>query len=226
MRGSRPTAKYLLRNRTASAWLTRFCELEQDRNGGRCLVTEIKRESGQSGIWFGVSDKYNPVWFKSDSESGGKSQQLTTEVRWRETVGNHLFPDRITHKSLKNGALVYEEIITIPHADFDSAVDQSVFTLAGLGLNESQPIAYPNTDASDWPVWHDGRADPSLSRRAVAKAMKAERDGPVDSGLSNVPPVAAYPAPANTSLIVGLVFGALSVVTLAIAVLYKRRRRA
>ena len=197
---------------------------EQDRNGGRCLVAEIKRDKGLSSIWFGLKEKYNPVWHKSESESGGTASLLTTEARWHETAGKHLYPERITHTSLRDGALYYQEIITVQHADFDSPVEPSVFTLAGLGLNENQPIAYPNTDAGAWPVWRDGRADPSLSRRAVAQAAQAEGNGPVDPGAQNPPPVAAYPVSGNTSLVVGLAFGALAVVALALAVRHRRKR--
>ncbi|QEG31247.1 hypothetical protein GobsT_60680 [Gemmata obscuriglobus] len=196
---------------------------EQDRGGEACLVTEIEREKGCSAIWFGSKSRCNPVWFESHNGTGDKAVQLMTEVRWLEGAGKHLYPERVKHVARHAGVLQYEETITLQHADFDTPVAPSVFTLAGLGLNEGQPIAYPNTDPADWPVWRDGRADPSLSRRTLAEEQAAQAR-PIDAAPQPSPPVAAYPTPHNTSLVVGVVAGVIAAVSIVSALIYRRWR--
>ena len=50
-----------------------------------------------------------------------------------------------------------EETITVLVADFDTPIDPTVFTLAGLNLNDGQRIAYPDVPAEDQPVWRNGK---------------------------------------------------------------------
>ncbi|MDY3557204.1 hypothetical protein R5W24_006391 [Gemmata sp. JC717] len=195
---------------------------QQDRNGCRCLVTAIEKNGCKSNIWFSQGEQFNPVLHTFEGQLGDKAARQTTEVKWKQTAGKHLYPERIKHTETHDGKLHYEEIVTVQAADFVTPIDPSVFTFAGLELNDDQQLAFPELQPGDWPVWKDGRVDPSRSNRAKEKEAQDAQKGAVQPGP--VAPVAAYPVQSSTPLIVGLVSGGMSVTALGLAAIYRRRK--
>ena len=107
-------------------------------------------------------------------------------------------------------------------------IDPAVFTLAGLGLNENQPVGLPGLDSSKFPLWRNGKVDHSYTfgdqqdeRERRQRALDPRPDPPA--------PPAPPPMPGRgTSLtfVVGVVAGVLSVLTAVAAYVLRRRRRA
>ncbi|MDY3558269.1 hypothetical protein R5W23_004964 [Gemmata sp. JC673] len=196
---------------------------EQKRNGTPYLVTTIEKNKNEGSIWFDARTQSGPVLhtFTGDASKKGAMKHVT-EVSWQKTAGGNMYPEKIKHTEHTDGALTYEEIITVQHADFDTKIDPTIFTLAGLDLNENQPIGYPDLTPGKWPIWKGGRADPSLSAFAQAQAASAAQNGVVEP--EPIAPVAAYPVQSSTPLIVGLVSGGMSVTALGLAAIYRRRK--
>ena len=190
------------------------------RGGKPCLVASLGREK-EHDIWFDEADGFNPVLHSAAYDNNRGSVGHTTEVAWRATAGGHLYPSRLKYVLAERGAVRYEEVVTVVHADFHNPVDPSVFTLGGLGLNDNQKIAFPELTLDDQPLWRDGKADPSLSARAARRAA-AEARPAVGSGRPAAP-VAPYLDGGSTSLVLSIASGALALVLLGAALAYRRR---
>ncbi|MFO0799500.1 MAG: hypothetical protein U0804_18685 [Gemmataceae bacterium] len=193
------------------------------RDGVPCLVATWTKENLERSVWLSESVAFNPVFFMDRFEDKEKSETRTTEISWHRTPGGHLYPKSISHNSIitrGGGRYAFEEVTTISHADFASPIDPTVFTLAGLGLNEGQVIGLPGLKHEDCPVWHNGKLDPAYTVRD----RDNERAKLLPVSTPSGPP-APYPTPSNAPWIVGVVAGVVAVVT-GVAALVIRRRRA
>ncbi len=189
------------------------------RGGVRCSVSTVTN-GAISRTWFADPARGNPILFETTWEKDGKAKRHATEVKWQSTAGGHMYPQIVKNVQLVDGVVHHEEQITVTHADFHTPVDPAVFTLAGLGLKDNQPVAYPGLDLSRMPRWRDGKADESLSDEAQRRAQGS--GWPTDVVASSV--AAAYPTESRTPLILSIVSGTLAVAALVVAFLYRRRK--
>lgn len=194
----------------------------EKRGGLPCLVASRKTDRLDRSIWLGERDGFHPVYFEEVIQVGGEPEARTTEVSWQRTAGGHLFPKRVKHNSiitLGDKKCAFEEVVTVTHADFDSPIDPAVFTVAGLGLNENQPIGFPELEPQDQPIWRNGEIDYSATER---KQMEGRQ--PV--ALVGQAAPAPYPSQGNATLVVGIVAAVFGVGTAFAAVVIRRRRAA
>ena len=199
---------------------------QQVRGGSQCLVASLG-PAGQFDVWFDEANRFNPVLHSSRHKDGQvPGARLTTEVAWKSTPGDHLYPSRVAHTFKEGDSLRHEEVLTVLDADFHNPVDPAVFTLAGLGLNNNQQVGFPELKPEDQPRWRDGKVDYSLSARAVIEAARAEagRNGSVPT--PRPAPAAPYPDNGDSKfLVLGIASGVMALASLAVLV-YRRRRGA
>ncbi|MBP3957256.1 hypothetical protein J8F10_18500 [Gemmata sp. G18] len=200
----------------------------ENRGGVPCLVAAMSRKTGhlQQSVWLSEREEFNPVFFEDKFEVvGGEPESRTTEVSWQLTPGGHRYPKTVKHNttiSFNGAKYPGEEIVTVTHADFDSAIDPAVFTLAGLGLNENQAIGLPDLKPSERPLWRNGKVDESYTLGQYTADML----GPQTAVADGPKTVANYPAEGSTTLTVSIVTALLAVVTAVLAVVIRRRRAA
>ena len=187
------------------------------RNEKPCLLASLGSADNEFEIYFGEPEQYNPVFYSVVNGTAQSQVKITNEVDWQPTVGGYLYPAGAKHAMTRGGKTQYEEVVTVLHADFHNRIDAAVFTLAGLGLNDNQQIAYPGVPPSDRPLWHDGKADTSLSASAVASAAGAPAEV--------AEPVAAYPGGDTAILYVGVASGIVAVIALTSVIVSRARRR-
>jgi hypothetical protein len=185
-----------------------------------CLFTYRKaaKNNWELSVWQSERDEYNPVRFLEKFEVDGVPEARTTEIEWQQTPGDFLFIKHLKHNtmiSVGGTKIACEEVVAVHHADFESAIDPTVFTVAGFGLNENQVIGYPELKAEDQPRWRNGKVD--YSETAAKQAPAGNSAAPQST--------APYPVESNLSSFIGMIAGVLAVVT-AITALVLRRRRA
>ena len=197
------------------------------RNGVPCSVAEVKAAINDRAVWLSARDGDNPVYFEEVIRVGTVPEVRSTQIAWQQTAGGHWYPKTIKHNtvvSFNNGKHATEEVITIAHADFDSPIDPAVFTLAGLELNEYQPIGFPGVKYEDQPVWRQGKADETYTVRDRMK--DSAKNSGANSRTSEVEPLgkAPYPSGSSTTLVIGIVAACLAIATAVLAIVIRLRR--
>lgn len=186
------------------------------RDGRECMVVSRKVKNTEWAVWLSEHDEFHPLLFEEKFEVKGEPERRTTEISWQRIAGGHIFPKRMKHNSMiKTNGQSYplEEVVSVIHANFESSIDPTVFTLAGFGLNENQVIGYPELEHKDQPRWKNGKVDWS------------ETAGKQPEGGSAAPVAPApYPAESNLSSIIGSIAAVLAVVAAAAAFIVRRRR--
>lgn len=127
------------------------------RDNKPCLVSSLTIPTSHSETYFFVDDGHNPIINTGVYKSDQGLLKCTTEIEWRKTPGNHLYPSRIRHSEMKGEKFQSDETINVIDADFHSPINPVVFTLAGLNLNDGQLIAYPDVPAADRPRWRNAK---------------------------------------------------------------------
>ncbi len=199
----------------------------ENRDGVPCLVATMSRKPAnlQQSVWLSERDGFHPIFFEDKFEVEGKPESRTAEVSWQLTPGGHRYPKTMKHDTTIsfNGAKYRsEEVVTVTQADFDSAIDPAVFTLAGFGLNENQAIRLPDLEPSKLPLWRNGKVDESYT----LDQYTADLLGPPSAVADSPKTVASYPAQSNSTLVVSFAAALLATVTAVLAVVIRRRRAA
>ena len=134
-------------------------------------------------------------------------------------VGNgRFYPKFILNTVSYDGVLSESSTITISKHDFANPPSPDKFTLAGLGLEEGQVVAYPEIkNEGDYPVWRNGQLDAvntANERSRRLKSLKAEEQSPV-----------AFPDQRRSPLL--YVLGGIAALTssVVVAVAYRKRKR-
>lgn len=138
------------------------------RSGIECLVVEWRTWYYNRTVWLSIADDYHPIYFEELKKWYDPHEWNTQEIQWQRLPGGRIFPKRIkTYRVIRDGDVPHysEQIVTVLHVDFDKPISPLVFTIAAIGLNEGQAIAYPGVDPMDRPVWHKGKADSSYTVR-------------------------------------------------------------
>lgn len=193
-----------------------------NRGDTPCLVAIKTGKGTKVSVWLSERDGYNPIYFEEYFDLPEGKERRTTEITWQSTAGGHLYPKTVKYNGIigfDGGRYPTEEVITVMHADFDSPIDPAVFTVAGLGLNENQPIGLPGLVPEDYPTWRNGKVDESYTlKKRTAEQAKGQ---PATTGQTPVP---AYPGRGNTALILSIVAGVLAIAAATVAVVLRRRR--
>ena len=128
---------------------------------------------------------------------------------------------RISHLRVYDGKEVFSQLVTVEVAEFGVAIPDSVFTLAGLGLDRRQSLAFPEIkDSYNYPTWGPNGIDRvntvGKTAEAAYKTM-LQQSGPPAAPVADDPP-RRWPYYAGA--------GTLAVVAGVSAVALVRRRRA
>ena len=192
-----------------------------------CLVARhlySDKGDGQS-VWLSEREEFNPVFFEEKMFVNNVPEFRTTKIRWQKLASGQLYPQSIQHNTivgigLENVRHPNQYNVTFLHADFGSPIDPAVFTFAGFGLHENQPVFLPDVKAEDSPRWRNGKLDYD---HTLSKEMaKLAKDQPA---VEKPRASSAYPGQGNTMLIVSVATGVLAIAA-AIAVVIRRRRAA
>ncbi len=192
-----------------------------------CLAARFKDKNMVDGpsVWLSEREEFHPVFFEQKFIVDNVPEFRTTKIIWQKLDSGHLYPKSIQHYTkFRYGLDTFRHEqqynVTFLHADFGSPIDPAVFTFAGFGLNENQPVFLPDVKREDSPRWRNGKLDYD---HTLSKEMaKLAKDQPaVEKSRAS----SAYPGQGNTMLIVSVATGVLAIAA-AIAVVIRRRRAA
>ena len=192
-----------------------------------CLVARhlySDKGNGQS-VWLSEREEFNPVFFEEKMFVNNVLELRTTKIRWQKLASGQLYPQSIQNNGivgigLENVRHPNQYNVTFLHADFGSPIDPAVFTFAGFGLHENQPVFLPDVKAEDSPRWRNGKLDYDHTLNKEMARLAKEQPAVEKSRASS-----AYPGQGNTMLIVSVATGVLAIAA-AIAVVIRRRRAA
>jgi hypothetical protein len=122
--------------------------------------TQGKAATGYRRIWFSPSHGMNPVRFE-DVTQGKRSSKTVTTIEYQR-VKNSLtwYPQKIQTSRERDGTKILTETVEIRKAGFGDVLPESTFQLAGLDLENGQPVAFPEIKRNnDYPVWRNGQLD-------------------------------------------------------------------
>lgn len=192
-----------------------------------CLVSKLSSVARDQVVWLSTHDGYHPIYFEDIFQADGEPEIHSTEVSWQRTAGGHFYPKSVNNKTtIRFGSSKYttEEVITVLHADFDSPIEPSTFTLSGLGLNENQAIGYPGLKTEEMPLWRQGKVDGSYTVRDHMRNTSPNSGSGSLDGMSHVDNIAPYPSSSTAALVIGIVAGVLSLTAAITAVVIRLRR--
>ena len=188
-------------------------------DGAACRMIQVPLQNrGNLRTWFHPDQGFNPIRYESSWPTGVK---VVTESTYKAIPGGGgWYPSRIEHFAESAGTELLRETIVIELAEFGLTIPKSTFTLAGLGLDDGQFIALPETkNANDYPTWKNGKLDTRYTSQKQASDAHALR-----LKLSTAePPTPDAPPPTNRVyyLAAAAVLAALAVVAFVLA----RRRQ-
>ncbi len=190
-----------------------------------CLVTRYKDKNMVDGpsVWLSEREEFQPVYFEEKMIVDNVPEFRTTKIRWQKLSSGQLYPQSIQYNTKVQYGLdkvrhPQQYNLTILHADFGSPIDPKVFTFAGFGLHENQPVFLPDVKAEDSPRWRNGKLDYDHTYNKEMARLAKEQPTVEKPRASS-----AYPGQGNTMLIVSIATGVLAIVA-AIAVVIRRRR--
>lgn len=140
-------------------------------NGFPCLVLTSSPQGDvrlTRTCWFRPDLGMNPVLWEDEVLASDFKRRTEIEYRQFASLGTW-YPSSIHHTETRAGETVIDENLTIRLADFGTPVSDNVFTLAGLRLDNHQPVALPETpQVKDYPVWKDGKLDKTYTAGKMA----------------------------------------------------------
>ncbi len=140
----------------------RDCKIESiEREGSACYVVTIPvvNKSGGSASrksWYCRDFGMNPIRFE---DSGGLLQ--VTDITYQKLKGiDTWFPMTIHHVRTQNGKIIFDEMLVVELMNFGDHISDEIFQLAGLKLDEGQPVRFPEIkNLEESPVWRNGKLD-------------------------------------------------------------------
>jgi hypothetical protein len=153
---------------------------EVDHEGHRCLAIRVTTKSGDvRRSYFRPDLGMNPVLFADDISRGGMKFRQETKITYKKYAGVDIwFPKTVSHIRTQGDKTILSESIVIDQAELNTSVADNVFTLAGLGLDFGQPVAFPELkSANDHPTWGKDGLDwkqtiGKSTREAYEQAMR------------------------------------------------------
>jgi hypothetical protein len=142
--------------------------------GKKCTSLTQSKPGTASEADFTVTTSYCPEYslnpVKHFASSKAHDMDTFTEIRYREIHPGVWFPESLIHTKTTKGKITFSETLTIISADFVSPIDEKVFTLEGLSLDDYQPVAFPEyKDIKDFPVWRNGKIDKNYTTEMMVK---------------------------------------------------------
>ena len=132
-------------------------EVEED--GAVCYALGVPSKTGYGyRCLFGPQVGMNLV--KYDDASDNQQFKKSTAVTYSKTAGGVWFPKTITHNRTRAGSEMLREQVVVETAELNTVVPDRVFTLAGIGLDYGQSVAFPEIkNNADYPTWSEGKLD-------------------------------------------------------------------
>lgn len=116
--------------------------------------------AGVAKVTFDGTASNNPIYFYLDARRGKDILDSSTSVTYQEIDGI-FYPKSYSYSSKMNGKIVmhqFELFVTL--VEFNPVIEDKIFTLAGLNLDEGQPVRLPEIqDSSQQPTWRNGKLD-------------------------------------------------------------------
>lgn len=162
-------------------------------NGFPCL-TLTSAAKGEVRLtrtcWFRPDLGMNPVVIEDAVEGVDFKQRSEIDYRKLDKLGLW-FPSSVHYTRTQNGETILDEKLSVLLADFETPVPDETFTLAGLSLDNSQPVALPEiTQSKDYPTWRGGKLDRTYTAGKMAleahefRAAQSDANPPVPDRLA------------------------------------------
>jgi hypothetical protein len=199
-------------------------------------ILELQKKSGQTlfNAVFTASTDFHPSKMTTTYKQDSHDLIQTSDITWGKINNITFYPQTFAHKKYQSGTETLSEKIEIHLADFINPVDDSVFTLEGMNLNDGQFIGYPELKRVDYPRWKNNKIDLSYTldmhnADAFAEGKIAlPPEVPNKSFSQQKPPEQSgnYEPPASSKLplVIGIVTGVLALLALGYSVIQRRRR--
>ncbi len=132
------------------------------RDGFDCIVASNQKDSWTTSVWLRPDLGMNPVYIdKRTAAPDNKYPTVIENVIEYTIVGKNLYyPSKVVYAYSFDGRQIRKATTTLSDIQFANPINPSIFTLAGLGLQEGQAIVYPEIkDMRDAPIWRNGKVD-------------------------------------------------------------------
>lgn len=181
-----PSADY--RTEPADATLLLFHKLSGVRvepaRVGTAAVDQLvgSTPSGKTTLRYAVRPDLggNPVVIEQFSPTDKFTAR--TSIDYAKAAGTDIwFPTAVRYNRSMGGKTILDEVLTFETVEINQPIPESVFTLAGFGLQKNTPIEYPEIKRDgDQPLWDGEKVDPTRNaRQMVTEAYRADLKGQV-----------------------------------------------
>ena len=191
-------------------------EPQRSESGGRScdVVSQPEVNGGRLRAWFCPELGGNPVRYEATWPG---ETSTVTEITYAKLPGGlGWYPEKVFHQEVSKGSELIRETVVVERADFGVVVPESTFTVAGLGLDDGQFIAYPEIKNSDkYPTLKNGKVDKEYTsgKQAVDGYLASINRGDIPAPTPDAPPPTNRPY----YLASAAVFAALAVGSLIFA---------
>jgi hypothetical protein len=144
--------------------------------GSDCKLISHKRVEDRQNRYYQSETYYckefnlNPIKHSVSSDQYGMS--AATEIKYQLLHGKYWYPLSLRTERKSGGQQTSEQIITIVHADFITPVNDRIFSLESMSLDNNQPIAFPEYKSiKDFPVWRNGKLDKKFTVEMLSREV-------------------------------------------------------
>ena len=165
---------------------------DETKNGHRITTYEqVKVGEYKQKIVFSSQFNHSPILF--ELVANDNSICVSTTITPALISDKYWYPSKIVHLSVQGGKEYTKEILDLSDVNFGQPIKPEIFTLAGIGLQDEQAIAFPESkSADDFKIWKNGRIDPNLNLKTVVQSRLDNEKSAIPSEGESSRPNAPY----------------------------------
>ena len=127
---------------------------EINHDGARCYELSARPKNPGDTFRCVVAPDLGCNLVLSELVSAASGWRTTLTTQYAPTVSGVWYPKSVVYSQVRSGQETLREVITVERAEFNVPIAEETFRLSGLGLEEGQPIGFPEIkNNSNWPTW-------------------------------------------------------------------------